>query len=305
MRAFLKNRLLPLLSPDASGTCLLRIWAPSGNSHQVACPGGGVLGRAGSWDEKREEQDFPVPWHPLGQGPGSRLPGGGGVGDFWCQCSDGVGGGQGWSSLCFLSSLTASPFAASLPSLQELRACQPLTQPHKVTAFGLFPQVQHSDLWRARCVSSELSSNLSPLSSCLTLRFPPTYSGADRAGPKVYFIIISGPLISCPEGLGASPWSSLCGLYGGGVSESSVWTSLSGALGIMRPRSRVSGLTGKRVQRLRALAHPPKNQGSILSTQVPSSQLPVILQSRGVYSPLLASGRTSHMWCTDAHKTNI
>lgn len=216
-----------------------------------------------------------------------------------------MGGGQGWSSLCFLSSLTASPFAASLLSLQELRACQPLTQPHKVTAFGLFPQVQHSDLWRARCVSSELSSNLSPLSSCLTLRFPPTYNGADRAGPKVYFIIISGPLISCPEGLGASPWSSLCGLYGGGVSESSVWTSLSGALGIMRPRSRVSGLTGKRVQRLRALAHPPKNQGSILSTQVPSSQLPVILQSRGVYSHLLASGCTSHMWCTDAHKTNI
>lgn len=84
------------------------------------------------------------------------------------------------------------PLAASLLSLQEPRACQPLTQPHEVTACGLFPHVQHSGLWRACCVSSELSSNLSPPSSHLTLRFPPTYSGADRAGPKVYFIIISG-----------------------------------------------------------------------------------------------------------------
>lgn len=176
----------------------------------------------GSWaglaaGMKREKSSTsPSPWHPVGQGTGSRLPCRGGAGDFWCQCSDGVGGGQGWSSLCFLSSLTASLFAASLLSLQELRVCQPLTQPHEVTACGLFPQVQHSGLWRACCVSSELSLNLSPLSSCLTLRFPPTYSGADRAGPKVYFIIISGPLISRPEGLGASPWSSLCGLYGGG-----------------------------------------------------------------------------------------
>lgn len=65
-----------------------------------------------------------------------------------------------------------------------------------------------------------LSSKPSPLSSCLFHCFPPTYTWADRAGPNVYFIIISGSLISCPERLGASPWALPVWLLGGGWSGS-------------------------------------------------------------------------------------